>query len=132
MNQQTSNGVEPFRKAKAVSLTTFRRDGRAVPTAVWFYIDGDKMFTTTHRKAGKLKRLANSSAIELAVCTQGGKVKGPSFVGTARLLNDAETNAVLHRKQQRYRIHKLMMLLPSMKDQVGIEITPGLPKGGAR
>jgi uncharacterized protein len=131
MNQQTSTGVEPFRKARAVSLTTFRRDGRAVPTAVWFYIDGDKMFTTTHRKAGKLKRLANNSAIELAVCTQGGKVKGPVFIGTARLLNETETKAVLHGKQRRYRIHKLMMLLPSMKDQIGIEITPGSAKVSA-
>jgi uncharacterized protein len=128
MNEQTNSGVEPFRKAKAVSLVTFRRDGRAVPTAVWFYTEGNKMFTTTHRNAGKLKRLAHTSAIELAVCTQGGNVKGPTFVGTARLLNPAETEVVLKGKQRRYRIHKLMMLLPSMKDQIGIEITPGTLK----
>jgi uncharacterized protein len=122
------SAVDPFRAAKAVSLTTFRRDGRAVSTAVWFYIDGDRLFTTTHASSGKVKRLAHTSAIELAVCTQSGKVTGSSFTGHARVLDANETSVVMRKKQKRYPIHKLMVLLPSMRDQIGIEITPGPAK----
>jgi uncharacterized protein len=121
--------VDPFRDAKAVSLTTFRRDGRPVPTAVWFYIDGDRLFTTTHAGSGKVKRLAHTSEIEVAVCSQSGKVTGPVHRGSARILDAHETRAVMRKKQKRYPIHKLMVMWPSMRDQVGLEIRPDGPKG---
>jgi uncharacterized protein len=121
----------PFRKARAVSLTTFKRDGTAVSTAMWFYIDGDKLYTTTHGSAAKLKRLKNNPSVEIAVCTQGGKVTGPVYVGTARALSAVETEAVMKRKQRRYPIHRLMVMLPKMKGQIGLEIIPGDPKNAS-
>jgi hypothetical protein len=33
--------LQALRKEKYISLTTCRRDGRAVATSVWFAIDGD-------------------------------------------------------------------------------------------
>jgi uncharacterized protein len=121
--------TEPFAKAKCVSMSTFRRDGTPVATPVWFYADGDRLFTTTHTSAGKLKRLAHTSRIELAVCTQRGKVTGPIYVGEARVLDAAETAVVMRAKQKRYPIHKLMVrLIPSMRDQVGLEMRPGVRK----
>ncbi len=126
-----TDGSAPSSKSRAVALTTFKRDGTAVSTPVWFYVDGDKLYTTTHGTAAKLKRLKNNSAIELAVCSQGGKLKGPVYVGTARELSATETEAVMKRKQRRYPIHRLMVMLPSMKGQVGLEIVPGARKDAA-
>jgi uncharacterized protein len=122
--------TDAFTKARAASLTTFRRNGVAVPTAIWYYVEADKLFTTTHTKAGKLKRLAHTDRVEIAVCSQSGKVRGPAFTGTARVLSSIETKQVIARKQKRYPIHRLMMLLPSMRDQIGIEITVGPAKLG--
>jgi uncharacterized protein len=117
--------TDPFRDSKAVLLTTFRRDGTPVATPIWFYVEGDRLFTTTHSAAAKLKRLAHTEGVELAVCTQSGKVRGPSYLGRARVLDARETVAVMKKKQRRYPVHRLMMLIPSMRDQVGLEITPG-------
>jgi uncharacterized protein len=119
------SATDAFRKAKAASLVTFRRDGTPVPTAIWFYVEGDKLFTTTHGEAGKLKRLAHTTRVEIAVCSQSGKVKGPVYTGAARVLDPAETDLVMLKKQKRYPIHKVMMLIPKMRGQVGIEISPG-------
>jgi hypothetical protein len=52
-------------------------------------------------------------------------VKGPVYTGTARVLDATETRLVLGQKQKRYPIHRIMMLLPSMRDQVGLEISVG-------
>jgi uncharacterized protein len=120
--------TEPFRKAHAVSLTTFRKDGSPVATAIWFYVEGDRLFTTTHASAAKLKRLARNSSVEIAVCTQSGKVKGPVYTGTARVMSSVETVDVMKKKQRRYPVHRLMMPLPSMREQIGLEITPGSKK----
>ncbi len=87
-------------------MTTFRRDGAPVPTPMWFYVDGNRMYTTTQADAGKLKRLAHTSRVELAVCTQSGKVKGPVYTGMARVLDPGETKVVMRKKQRRYPIHK--------------------------
>jgi uncharacterized protein len=127
-----TNFADPFRKARAVSLTTFRKDGRPVATAIWFYMEGDQLFTTTHKGAAKLKRLARNSSVEIAICTQSGKVKGPAYTGTARVMSAAETADVMKKKQRRYPIHRVMMLLPSMRDQIGLEITPGPRKSESR
>ena len=117
--------VDPFSRAKAVSLTTFRKDGSPVATAMWFYVDGDRLFTTTVATTPKVRRLLANANVEVAVCTQAGKITGPVHIGTARVMDRHETEAVLKRKQKRYPVHRAMMLVPSMKDQIGIEITPG-------
>jgi uncharacterized protein len=122
------SNVDPFRRAKAVSLTTFRADGSPVATAMWFYVDGDRLFMTTVASTPKVRRLRANPNVELAVCTQSGKITGPIHLGVARVMERDETEAVLKRKQKRYPVHRAMMLVPSLKDQIGIEIMPGPAK----
>ena len=40
-----------------VSLVSFRRDGREVPTAVWIAPDGEDLVVYTNAKSGKVKRI---------------------------------------------------------------------------
>lgn len=61
--------AEPF-----VSLTTFRRDGTPVPTAVWIAPDGEDLVVTTTAAAGKVKRLRHTSRGELRPCSRSGHV----------------------------------------------------------
>lgn len=71
-------------------VTTFRRDGTPVPTPVWVARDGDELVIWSQTTAGKVKRIRNSGAVELAECDLRGRPKGETVKGTARIL-DAES-----------------------------------------
>lgn len=73
-----------------VSLTTFRRSGTPVATAVWVARDGDALVVTTGGASGKIKRLRNDRRIELRPCTRSGSVAddAPVAHGTAEVVTD--------------------------------------------
>ncbi len=73
-----------------VSLTTFRRTGKPVPTAMWFARTGDHVVFSTPAGAGKLKRLAHTSDVVLQPCSRRGQVVAGTVPvsGTARIVTD--------------------------------------------
>ena len=71
---------------KYLSLITFRKNGEAVKTPVWFAEKDGKLYVQTRNDSGKYKRIRNNPQIKLAPCTMGGKITGPEFSGTARIL----------------------------------------------
>jgi PPOX class probable F420-dependent enzyme len=81
----TSLGREKF-----VSLTTFRRSGDAVSTAVWIGQDGDALVVTTAEQAGKVKRLRNDPRVQLRPCSRTGRVDDHAVPvsGTAQIISD--------------------------------------------
>ena len=84
-----TNDVERIGAGKYVLVTTFRKDGTPVPTPVWAVRDGDELILWTEAHAGKVKRIRNNGAVEVAACSVRGKPSGPSVKGRARVL-DAE------------------------------------------
>jgi len=86
---------------KYILLTTFRKNGTAVPTPVWFAEDQDKLYLKTRADAGKTKRIRNNPQVRVAPCTIRGKVIGPEFPASARILppQDApRANQIINRK----------------------------------
>lgn len=89
---------------KYVLLTTFRKTGVGVPTAVWAAADGDSLIVTTVATAGKVKRIRNNPDVTLQACTMAGRVKGDAAPVAARaeIIDDpeglAEGNAALEKK----------------------------------
>jgi len=71
---------------KYISLTTFRKNGVAVPTPVWFGEEDGKLYVMTRSDMGKIKRIRNNPQVKVAPCTMSGKVRGPEFAATARIL----------------------------------------------
>ena len=71
---------------KYISLTTFRKNGAAVPTPVWFGEENGKLYVKTRSDSGKYKRIRNNPRVQVAPCTVRGKVTGPQFEATARIL----------------------------------------------
>ena len=71
---------------KYISLTTFRKNGTAVATPVWFGEEDDKLYVMTRSDMGKTKRIRNNPQVTVAPCTVRGKVTGPEFASTARIL----------------------------------------------
>lgn len=70
-----------------VSLTTYRRTGKPVPTPVWVVRDGDDLVVWTSRDSGKVKRLRRDQRVALAPCSRRGRVApdAPRISATARV-----------------------------------------------
>jgi len=80
-----------------VLLTTFRKSGEGVGTAVWIVaLPGGACGFTTESTSGKVKRIRNNPAVTLQPCDVRGKVKAGSDVvhATAEVLLGAEAHAV--------------------------------------
>jgi PPOX class probable F420-dependent enzyme len=84
-----------------VSVTTFRKSGAGVPTPVWFGEDNGKIYVMTRSDMGKTKRVRNNPRVSVAPCSIRGKVKGPEFPATARMLppeDHAHARQTINRK----------------------------------
>ena len=73
---------------KYLALTTYKRDGTAVTTAVWAApIDDGKIGFWTSSASGKAKRLAHTSKVTIQPCDSRGRVKaGTSPVDATAVL----------------------------------------------
>jgi uncharacterized protein len=83
----------PVASATYISLTTFRRDGRAVATPVHVVVTADaaNAYFRTWDVTGKAKRIRHNAAVEIAPATFRGRPLGPAIKATARLLHGAES-----------------------------------------
>jgi len=79
-----------IRGQKYISLATFRKNGEKVVTPVWFGEDGDKLYVMTRSDMGKTKRIRNNSQVRVAPCSIRGKVTGPEYSASARVLPPEE------------------------------------------
>ena len=62
--------------ARYVLLTTFTKDGRPKPTAVWAGPDGDRLLVHTEEDSWKVKRIRNTARVTVGVCDMRGRPKG--------------------------------------------------------
>jgi PPOX class probable F420-dependent enzyme len=69
-----------------VSLATFRKNGVAVHTPVWFAEENDKLYVMTRGDSGKIKRIRANPVVKVSPSTMRGKVTGHEFPGRARIL----------------------------------------------
>lgn len=92
-------------QARYCSLKTFRKDGRAVATAVWFAAAGDRFFAFSAGDAGKVKRIRNSERAEVAPCDVRGKVQGAYVPAVATVLTtQPDTDTALRALRSKYGI----------------------------
>src|SRR2546421_7419622 len=71
-------------------LTTFRKSGVGVPTAMWFAHEQGKLYMVTERTSGKIKRIRNNGRVLLAPCGFMGNLLGPQIEAYARELPAAQ------------------------------------------
>jgi len=68
-----------------ISLASFRRNGAAVPTPIWFGEKDGKLYVMTRSDSGKYKRIRNNPHVRIAPCTVRGKITGPEFAAARSL-----------------------------------------------
>jgi PPOX class probable F420-dependent enzyme len=72
-------------------LVSFRRDGRPVPTPVWFASASNVLYARSEADAGKIKRIRRDSRVLVAPCDGRGRPLGPAHDAKARVLASDET-----------------------------------------
>jgi len=77
---------------KYVMVTTFRKNGAAVPTPVWAAGYDGELVLWSNAQAGKVKRIRNNGRVEVQACDLRGKsTHGEVVKGEARLLDSEAT-----------------------------------------
>jgi uncharacterized protein len=127
----TASDLSGLRGHEYAVLVTFRRDGTAVPTPVWFALLDDRRFVTaTEKRTAKMRRIRHNPRVRVFPSDPRGKPLGAGVEGTAHILESAgereAAEAALDRHYGRKRrIYERVMTYPS--DMVYLEVTPALP-----
>ncbi|KXK58973.1 PPOX class F420-dependent oxidoreductase [Micromonospora fluostatini] len=113
---------------KYVLVTTFRKDGRAVPTPVWAVRDGDALAVWSAADAGKVKRIRRSGDVTVAPCDVRGRPHGPASPGHATICDADASSRIRQLIKEKYRLLGRLTLLGSRVRRgtggtVGIRIT---------
>jgi PPOX class probable F420-dependent enzyme len=126
----TSRAHEAVRGLKGyryLNLTTFRKNGVAVVTTVWFALANDKIYVWTAKDSGKVKRIRNNATVQIAPSTRLGRPRGPMAAATARILSvteQVEAQSVMDREFGWLKKFFALIWRLQGREEVYVEITP--------
>jgi uncharacterized protein len=114
-------------KSEYILLTTFTKDGRPKPTAVWAPPDGDRLLVITQEKSWKVKRIRNTPRVTIAPCDRSGNPRGGAVDATATILDKSANGATYDAIRKRYGLigktfNVFSKLRGGMKNNVTIEL----------
>ena len=92
----SNEGIAQFSGQKYLNLETYRKNGAAVATPVWFAEEARVFYVYSLANAGKVKRIRNNPRVRVMPCDVRGKPKGEWVEGRARIL-DASAAERAHR-----------------------------------
>ena len=107
---------------KYISLATFRKSGAPVYTPIWFAEENGKLYFMTQGTLGKCKRIRNNPKVKIAPCSIRGKITGPEFSATARILPAGEFQRVRQLIKAKYWLARVPFLWRNT--DASLEITP--------
>ena len=116
-------------KSEYILLTTFTKDGRPKPTAIWAVPDGDGLVAITQEKSWKVKRIRNTPRVTIAACDRRGTPKGEAVEATARVLDKSANGTTYDAIGKRYGLigktfNFFSKLRGGMENNVSIELKP--------
>ena len=89
-------------KSNYLLLTTFTKDGRPKPTAVWAASDGDRLLVITQETSWKVKRIRNTPRVTVAACDVRGNPKSEAVEAVAEILPKSANGATYDAIGKRY------------------------------
>jgi PPOX class probable F420-dependent enzyme len=95
---------------KYLSLTSFKRDGSAVATPVWFVVEDGRVLVNTDPQSFKAKRIRHNPAVTIAPCSASGRLRGESMPAQAELLPAGELERVEQLIARKYRFDRILVL----------------------
>ena len=114
-------------KSQYILLTTFTKDGRPKPTAIWAAPQGDALVVITQETSWKVKRIRNTSRVTVARCDRSGNSNGEAVEATAAILDKSANGATYDAIGKRYGLigktfNVFSKLRGGMKNNVTIEL----------
>lgn len=85
-----------------ILLTTFTKDGKPKPTAIWAAPDGHRLVVITQEKSWKVKRIRNTPCVTIAPCDRSGNPKGEAVEASAAILHKTANGATFDAIGKRY------------------------------
>jgi PPOX class probable F420-dependent enzyme len=116
-------------KSEYILLTTFTKDGRPKPTAIWAAPNRDGLVAITQEKSWKVKRIRNTSRVTIAECDRSGNPKGEAVEAVATVLDKSANGATYEAINKRYGLigktfSVFSKLRGGMKNNVSIQLNP--------
>jgi PPOX class probable F420-dependent enzyme len=110
-----------------ILLTTFTKDGRPKPTAIWAAPSEGGLVVITQAKSWKVKRIRNTPRVTIAKCDRRGNPKGEPVEAIATILDPSRTAEVYDAIGKRYGLlgktfNFFSKLRGGMKNNVGLEL----------
>jgi uncharacterized protein len=102
--------LSSLKDTKTVLLTTYKRDGAPVATAVSIAFCGDRAFFRSYDRAWKTKRLRNNPNVAVAPATLRGTATGPAITARATLLDGADAKVAARALARRHRVLQGVMV----------------------
>jgi len=82
--------LNQFTDQAYLCLETYRKNGAAMLTPVWFAQDGNYFYVSTFNNAGKVKRIRNNPAVRINPCGMQGELFGKWVSANAHLADNTE------------------------------------------
>ena len=108
-------------KSEYILLTTFTKDGRPKPTAIWAVPRGDGLVAITQEQSWKVKRIRNTPRVTIAPCDRRGNPAGEAVDAAAEVLDKSVNVATYDGIARRYGLVGKAFKLFSGKLRGGIE-----------
>ena len=102
-----------------VRLTTFRRTGEPVSTAVWVVRAGARLLVWSNVEAGKVKRARRTSRALIGPCTRTGTPTGEPVDASMELLGDGGVELVERLLKQKYTSARLLLPMTHLGVRLG-------------
>lgn len=87
---------------KYIVLETFRKNGKAVKTPVWFVIYQNDLWFVTREKTGKVKRIRNNGNIRFALSNFFGNPKDKWVSGIAEKIQNEKALEIINLRNKKY------------------------------
>jgi PPOX class probable F420-dependent enzyme len=113
-------------KSEYILLTTFTKDGRPKPTAIWAAPADDRLVIIT-QTSWKVKRIRNTPRVTIAPCDRSGNPKGEAVEAAAAILDKSANGGTYDAIGKRYGLlgktfNVFSKLRGGMKNNVTIEL----------
>ncbi|MBZ5701814.1 MAG: PPOX class F420-dependent oxidoreductase [Acidobacteriia bacterium] len=132
----TDNLFSAFAGKRYLNLETYRKDGRAVRTPVWFAAAEDaaqgagpqKLYANTIAESGKAKRIRNNARVRIAPCDTRGGLLGEWVAARAEILTGEEAALGMRLLNRKYVPWKQLLDFLAMfrrRQRIVMAIRPG-------
>jgi len=107
---------------KYLNLTSYRKNGQAVSTPLWFAEQNGRLFFMTRDDSWKFKRIRNNPEVKIAPCNIRGRILGPEVAASVRILPEREWEVARKALQRKYWLTRIPWLWS--KHNTYMEILP--------